>query len=71
MKQGVQAWLELRRMRKLPVLASCLPYTPRPGSCKPSCTTTLPELLEGEYQAIRLSSIVDMQRHIRQYGSIM
>jgi hypothetical protein len=71
MFKGVEAWLELHGSGKLPVLASCLPYNPGSGSCKASCTATLPELLQGEYQAVPLSSIVNMQRHIRQYGSIM
>lgn len=71
MYKGVEAWLELHRTGKLPVLASCLPYSPSGGGCTPSCTTTLPELLQGEYQAKPLSSIVNMQRHIRQHGSIM
>jgi hypothetical protein len=71
MFEGVKAWLDLHRAARLPVLASCLRYDPVAGGCKPSCTTTLPDLLAGEYKAVPLSSIVNMQRHIRQYGSIM
>ena len=71
MKDGVSAWLRLQRARALPVLASCQRYEPRSGACAPSCTTTLPELLQGEYEVVQLSSIVSMQRHIRQHGSIM
>jgi hypothetical protein len=75
MREGVKAWLDLQGAGRLPVLASCLPYNPNRGAtaggCKPSCTATLPELLQGEYEAVPLSSIVNMQRHIRQYGSIM
>jgi hypothetical protein len=71
MAKGVEDWLTLHESGKLPVLASCLPYTPESGGCNPSCTTTLPELLQGEYKAVRLSSIANMQRHIRQHGSIM
>lgn len=71
MAAGVDAWLELHRAGRLPVLASCLPYSPTGRSCQPSCTTTFEELLQGEYRAVPLSSIVNMQRHIRQHGSIM
>jgi hypothetical protein len=71
MLDGVKAWLDLHEAGRLPVLASCLPYDPNVGTCKPSCTTTLPELLQGDYQAVPLSSMVNMQRHVRQYGSIM
>jgi hypothetical protein len=69
--EGVSAWLRVHREGRLPVLASCLPYDPSVGGCKPSCTTTLPELLQGQYRAAQLSSTVNMQRHIRHYGSIM
>jgi hypothetical protein len=74
MLEGIRAWLELHRTERLPVLASCLRYDlsdPVAGGCKPSCRNTLPELLQGFYTAVPLSSIVSMQRHIRQYGSIV
>jgi hypothetical protein len=71
MTDGANAWIRLHNEGRLPVLASCLPYDTSVGGCKSSCTATVPELLQGQYQVAQLSSTVNMQRHIRQHGSIV
>jgi hypothetical protein len=75
LKEGMRAFRQLHRTKQLPVLEACRRYAPlsdRPcRSTTLTCTTTLPQLLQGEYTVKQLGSIWEMQRHIRQHGSIV
>jgi hypothetical protein len=72
MREGVTNWLNIHKAKQLPVLESCMPYTPTSPSCsKYKCRTSVPELQMGGFLATPLSSTWEMQRHIRQYGSIV
>jgi hypothetical protein len=76
LKDGMLAFARLQRSGQLPVVEQCRPYAPRStagglGPCARTCSTTLQELLQGRYLVKQLGSIVDMQRHIRQQGSIV
>jgi hypothetical protein len=54
------------------VVEACRRYEPLSGTpCSRTCTSTLPQLLQGVYKYKQLGSIVEMQRHIRQQGSIV
>jgi hypothetical protein len=75
-QDGMLAFTEMQRRGQLPVLEACLPFTPADNaggaaSCNRSCTTTLQQLLYGKFEAKPLAAIPDMQRHIRQHGSIV
>jgi hypothetical protein len=72
LREGMLAFAQLQRDKQLPVVESCRSYEPLSDSpCSRACTTTLPQLLEGQYRVKPLGSIVEMQRHIRQHGSIV
>jgi C1A family cysteine protease len=55
------------------VVDACLPYTPQQSSpqCTPTCTQSFPELGLGTLRTVQLSSIANMQQHIREHGSII
>jgi hypothetical protein len=75
LKDGMRAFRQLHKTKELPVLEACRRYAPfsdhpcRSGTL--TCNATLPQLLRGEYTVKQLGSIWEMQRHIRQYGSIV
>jgi hypothetical protein len=72
LREGMLAFAKLQERGQLPVLEACRRYEPRSAApCSRACTTTLQELLLGEYTFTSLDSIVEMQRHIRQHGSIV
>jgi hypothetical protein len=72
LREGMLAFAQLQRDKQLPVVEACRIYEPLSGSpCSRTCTTTLPQLLQGAYRVKPLGSIVEMQRHIRQQGSIV
>jgi hypothetical protein len=72
LREGMLAFAKLHGSGQLPVVEACRRYEPLSGSpCDRACTTTLQELLLGEYKFKQLGSIVEMQRHIRQHGSIV
>jgi hypothetical protein len=73
LKEGMYAFVQLQRRQQLPVVEACRRYAPlSPSRCGPAaCTTTLPQLLQGGYKIYLLGSIWEMQRHIRQHGSIV
>jgi hypothetical protein len=71
-REGMLAFVKLQRSKQLPVVEACRPYEPFSGApCIRFCNTTLPQLLQGEYKIKELGSIVEMQRHIRQHGSLV
>jgi hypothetical protein len=71
-KEGMVAFAALQKAKQLPVVEACRPYNPADTSpCSRTCETTLPQLLQGRYAYQRLGSIVEMQRHIREHGSIV
>jgi hypothetical protein len=72
LEKGMLAFAKLQSSKQLPVVDACRSYEPLSGApCSRTCTTTLPQLLQGEYRVKPLGSIVEMQRHIRQHGSIV
>jgi hypothetical protein len=73
LKEGMLAFVQLQRRQQLPVVEACRRYAPLdPSPCGPAaCSTTLPQLLQGVYRIKLLGSIAEMQRHIRQHGSIV
>jgi hypothetical protein len=73
LREGMLAFAKLQGIAQLPVVEACRRYEPRSAApCGPAtCTTTLPGLLLGQYTFTPLGSIVEMQRHIRQHGSIV
>jgi hypothetical protein len=72
LREGMLAFAKLQGSGQLPVVESCRRYEPLSAApCSRTCTTTLPQLLLGVYRYQQLGSIVEMQRHIRQHGSIV
>jgi hypothetical protein len=72
LRDGMLAFARLQDSAQLPVIEACRPYEPRSQDpCSRTCSTTLQELLLGMYSFTPLGNIVDMQRHIRQHGSIV
>jgi hypothetical protein len=76
LKEGMLAFIEAQGNNELPVTEACLPFTPTinaggAATCKRTCTTTMKQLQQGEYRSRPLGNIWDMQRHIRQHGSIV
>jgi hypothetical protein len=72
LKEGMLAFATLQSSGQLPVTDTCRPYAPLSSMpCSRTCTTTLQQLLDGEFAVKSLGSIVEMQRHIRQQGSIV
>jgi hypothetical protein len=73
---GINTFIAQQKTKKLPVLEACLPYAPDENAagaapCSRSCSTTLQDLKYGDFQSQRLISIPQMQRHIRDHGSIV
>jgi hypothetical protein len=76
LRDGMLAFTRIQRTGQLPVTEACLPYNPSSTAgdsvpCARACTTTLQQLLLGDFKVKPLGSIVAMQRHIRQQGSIV
>jgi hypothetical protein len=72
LREGMRAFAQLQDSKQLPVVEACRRYEPRSSApCTLTCTTTLPQLYEGMFKFKLLGSIVEMQHHIRQQGSIV
>jgi hypothetical protein len=72
LREGMLAFAKLQDSKQLPVVEACRRYEPFSSTpCSRTCTTTLPQLYEGVFRFKALGNIVDMQRHIRQQGSIV
>jgi hypothetical protein len=76
LEKGMLAFIESQDGGQLPVTEACLPFTPDinvggAAACKRTCTTKLQQLVQGQYRSRPLGYIWDMQRHIREQGSIV
>jgi hypothetical protein len=72
LKEGMLAFATLHSSGQLPVVEACRPYQPFSTTpCSRTCNATLQQMLHGDFAIKLLGSIVEMQRHIRQQGSIV